>query len=58
MIVCCVCAVCCIVLGGDQTAKSIAILDIENVKLSDMTGVSLEYIRTTVGYANQHYPER
>jgi hypothetical protein len=44
--------------GGDPVAKSTAVLDIENIKMSDMTGVTLEYIRTTVGYANQHYPER
>jgi hypothetical protein len=39
-------------------AKSIAVLDIEQVKMSDLAGEALEYLKKTVGIANAHYPER
>lgn len=49
---------CAIFAEGDETAKSIAVLDIENVGLYDLAGDALTYVKKTVGYANAHYPER
>ena len=43
---------------GDQTAKSIAVIDAKNVTMTDLAGNNMEYIKKTVGIANQHYPER
>ena len=43
---------------GDQTAKGISVIDIENVKMHMLAGENMEYLKTTIGYANQHYPER
>lgn len=43
---------------GDQTAKSIAVIDAKGVSLSDLAGSNMDYIKKTVGIANQHYPER
>ena len=45
-------------VGGDETAKSISILDIERVGMNALMGDALEYVKRTVGYANAHYPER
>ena len=43
---------------GDQTAKSIAVIDAKDLRMSDLAGNNMEYIKKTVGIANQHYPER
>lgn len=43
---------------GDQTAKSIAVIDAKNVTMTDLAGNNMEYIKKTVGIANLHYPER
>lgn len=45
-------------IDPDPMAKSVAILDLANVTMSTLTGESKEILRTTVGWANQHYPER
>lgn len=45
-------------VGGDELAKSIAVLDIGSVKMSDLSGDPLEYTKKTVSIANAHYPER
>ena len=47
-----------VICNGDEKAKVITVLDIEKVKMSDLAGNSMEYLKKTVGYANQHYPER
>ena len=48
-----------VMLLGDQAAKSIAIIDIENVKIADaFGGESLGFAKKTIGFANAHYPER
>lgn len=38
--------------------KCITVIDIEQVKMSDMAGDALDFVRKSVGIANQHYPER
>lgn len=43
---------------GDETAKSIAIIDINGIGMSDLAGNNMEYIKKTLAIANQHYPER
>jgi hypothetical protein len=43
---------------GDQTAKSIAVIDAKGVTMSDLAGSNMDYIKKTVGIANMHYPER
>ena len=43
---------------GDQTAKTISIFDLKNVKLTDLAGENMNYVKRTLGYANAHYPER
>jgi len=47
-----------VIKGGDETAKSIAVLDIGSVKMSDLSGDPIEYTKKTVAIANAHYPER
>lgn len=47
-----------IMLKGDETAKSIAVFDATNIKVSDLAGSNMDYVKKTIGYANQHYPER
>jgi hypothetical protein len=42
---------------GDME-KAITVIDIEQVKMSDIAGDALEFVRRSVGIANQHYPER
>jgi hypothetical protein len=39
-------------------AKSIAVLDVGTVKMSDLAGENLEYLKKSIGWANAHYPER
>jgi len=43
---------------GDETAKSIAVIDVKGVGISDLVGPKLECVKRCVGMANQHYPER
>ena len=47
-----------IICNNDQTAKSIAVIDAHNVKITDAAGAKLEYLKRTIHIANQHYPER
>ena len=47
-----------IICNHDQTAKSIAVIDAHNVKITDAAGAKLEYLKRTIHIANQHYPER
>ena len=47
-----------ILCKGDQSAKGISVIDIENVKMHMLAGENMEYLKTTIGYANHHYPER
>jgi uncharacterized membrane protein YgcG len=44
--------------GGDETAKSISVLDLAGVGLSDLAGDNLTFLKKALNYANQHYPER
>ena len=39
-------------------AKSISVMDLDNLALADMAGSNLDYVKGAMGYANQHYPER
>jgi hypothetical protein len=41
-----------------ELEKAISVIDIEKVKLSDITGVALEFFHRSVTIANHHYPER
>jgi CRAL/TRIO domain len=43
---------------GDETAKSIAVIDVKGVGIWDLVGPKLECVKKCVGMANQHYPER
>jgi len=45
-------------IDSDPMAKSVAILDMQNVTMGTLSGEPLEILKTTVGWANQHYPER
>ena len=47
-----------VICNNDQTAKSIAVIDAHNVKITDAAGAKLEYLKRTIHIANQHYPER
>lgn len=47
-----------ILCKGDQLAKGISVIDIENVKMHMLAGENMDYLKTTIGYANHHYPER
>lgn len=47
-----------ILCEGDETAKSIAVIDANGIGISDLAGSNLDFVKTTVTYANQHYPER
>jgi hypothetical protein len=47
-----------VLLNGDPLAKSIAIIDVDNVSLTDLAGDKLDFLKKTISYANQHYPER
>eukprot|EP01039_Chlorochromonas_danica_P008680 gene8680-9563_t len=47
-----------ILCGGDETAKSIVVIDLANIKASDMAGDNLTFLKKSIGIANQHYPER
>jgi len=47
-----------VLCNGDETAKSIAVLDAAGVKMSDLAGDNLNFIKRTISIANQHYPER
>ncbi len=44
--------------GGDTTAKSITVIDIDGVGVGALVGTTLEFVKKSIGYANQHYPER
>ena len=47
-----------VLLNGDPLAKSIAIIDVHKVSLTDLAGDKLDFLKKTISYANQHYPER
>jgi hypothetical protein len=47
-----------ILCEGNEMAKSIAVLDVNGIGMADMAGSNMDYIKKTVGIANQHYPER
>jgi len=47
-----------VLLKNDQTAKSIAVIDVKGTGLMDLAGTRLDYIKRTVAFANHHYPER
>ena len=47
-----------ILAEGDETAKGIAVIDVGTVRIGDLAGDNLEYVRKTIAYANAHYPER
>lgn len=49
---------CQILCGGDETAKSIVVIDLANIKASDLAGDNLTFLKKSIGIANQHYPER
>jgi len=38
--------------------KCLSVIDMAGLSLSDVKGEALEFVRKTVSYANQHYPER
>ncbi|RYG67290.1 hypothetical protein EON64_07755 [archaeon] len=43
---------------GDETAKSIAVIDLAGVSMGDLAGDNMAFLKKTIGIANQHYPER
>jgi hypothetical protein len=45
-------------VGGDETAKTIAVLDIEKVNMSFLSGDPFVHLKRTLSAANAHYPER
>ena len=45
-------------MQGDETAKSIAIIDVKGTGVGDFFGTRLDYIKKCVAHANHHYPER
>jgi hypothetical protein len=47
-----------VVVVTGEMEKAITVIDIEQVKMSDVAGDALEFVRRSVGIANQHYPER
>ena len=47
-----------ILAENDETAKGIAVIDVGTVRIGDLAGDNLEYVRKTIAYANAHYPER
>lgn len=47
-----------VLCNNDETAKSIAVIDLNNIKIGDLAGDNLAYLKKTVSIANQHYPER
>lgn len=47
-----------VLCGNDETAKSIAVIDIEHIKMGDLAGENLTFLKKTIGIANAHYPER
>ena len=46
------------VLDRDPLAKAITVLDIASVSISSLVGDTLEVVKQTITWANQHYPER
>jgi hypothetical protein len=42
----------------DPMAKSISVIDINNIRMGDIGGENLDFIRKTISIANMHYPER
>ncbi len=47
------------VLGnGEEQAKSIAIIDVHNVKIRDLAGDKLSFLQQAIENSNKHYPER
>jgi len=47
-----------ILCNDDESAKSIAVMDLAGVKLTDLAGDNLTFMKKALGIANQHYPER
>lgn len=47
-----------ILCNNDEKAKSIAVIDIANIKMTDLAGESLNFLKKSISIANQHYPER
>lgn len=47
-----------VLCGNREDEKSISILDIEKIKMGDLSGDPLAYTKKTIGWANAHYPER
>ena len=47
-----------ILCNDDETAKSIAVIDLAGVKLTDLAGDNLTFMKKALGIANLHYPER
>ncbi len=47
------------ILGnGDDQAKSIAVIDVQNVKIRDLAGDKLSFLQQAIENSNRHYPER
>lgn len=42
----------------DQAGKSLSIIDVENVKMFDLAGDNLNFVKKSISIANCHYPER
>ena len=49
---------CCYYVVPDPLGKSIAVIDMGAVKMADLAGEALEFVRKCVSIANQHFPER
>lgn len=47
-----------VISAPEPLAKSIAVIDICNLSMSQVGGEVLEFVRASVTIANQHYPER
>mmetsp|Transcript_5012 Transcript_5012/g.10523 ORF Transcript_5012/g.10523 Transcript_5012/m.10523 type:complete len:499 (+) Transcript_5012:175-1671(+) len=42
----------------DDFARSITVLDLEGIKISDFVGECVEYVKMCSAFSGQHYPER
>jgi hypothetical protein len=47
-----------ILCHDDEAAKSIAVIDLAGVKLTDLAGDNLTFMKKALNIANLHYPER
>jgi hypothetical protein len=47
-----------VILKGDETAKTISVIDMEHINMSFLRGDPMVFVKKTIQAAGQHYPER